>query len=289
MCAKKRALGRGLDSLIVPVNTAESDAPDRILNIPLGDLRPNANQPRADFDDQQIAELAQSVREVGILQPLLVRHHPNGYELIAGERRLRAAQSIGLDTVPCRVTSATDEKSMEMALIENLQREDLNPLEEARAFQSLLDQFGLTQEDVATRVGKNRSTVANSLRLLNLPLDIQEDLRDGRLSPGHARALLSLPDPPKQRNLRNLIIARGLSVRESEAKSHQLARPKKARLPLPSDVKVHMRTLQEDLSMRVGVPVFIKALSAQSGKVEIHYRSLEDFELITDFFGIEKQ
>ena len=176
-----------------------------------------------------------------------------------------------------------------MALIENLQREDLNPLEEARAYHSLIEQFDLTQEKVAERVGKSRSAVANSLRLLNLPLDIQDDVLEGRLSPGHARAILSLEEVPKQRNLRNIILAKGLSVRGAEALAHKMNKPTKRKPPQPSETAIQMRSLQEDLSMKIGVPVFIRPVTAQSGKVEIQYHTLDDFGMITDFFGVEKQ
>ncbi len=292
MSAKRLALGRGLDSLIGPRTTpAVLPSQDnlRLLELPLAEIRPNINQPRKEFDEQHIQELADSIRELGILQPLLVRKQLDSYELIAGERRYRAATLLKLETVPCRVTDATDEKSFEMALVENLQREDLNAIEEARAYHSLVEQFGLTQEEVATRVGKNRSTVANSLRLLNLPADIQEDLLENRLTPGHARAILSLPDTPKQRALRNLILAKGFSVREAEAESRRMLKPKKPKPPQPDDnLQVEVGSLQEQLSMKIGLPVRIKAASSTSGKVEIQYHSLDDFDLLVDFFGIEK-
>lgn len=290
MPAKKRALGRGLDSLIALPQT-EPDLPTntRIVDVPTAKIRPNINQPRTGFDEKQIVELAESIREVGIMQPLLVRERRDHYELIAGERRFRASLSIGFETVPCLVVDVSDEKAFEMGLIENLQREDLNPLEEGRAYQSLIEQFGLTQEKVAERVGKSRPAIANTLRLLNLPLDIQEDILENRLSPGHARAILTLEEAPKQRNLRNIIIAKGLSVRSAEALARKMNKPRKRKPPPPSEIAIQMRSLQEDFSMKIGVPVFIKPVTAQSGKVEIHYHSLDDFELISDFFGVEKQ
>lgn len=290
MPVKKRALGRGLDSLIIPEETPE-EIPEklRILELSLEDIHPNINQPRSDFDSVHIQELAESILSVGIMQPLLVRKQENGYELIAGERRFRAAQSINLPVVPCRVLDVSDEKSFEMALIENLQREDLNPMEEAKAYQSLIEQFNLTQEQVAERIGKSRSAVANSLRLLKLPLDIQEDVLEGRLTAGHARAILSLEEAPKQRNLRNLILAKSLSVRAAEVQAGRMKKPKERKPPLPAEVGIQMRALQEEFSMKIGVPVFVKAITPQIGKVEIQYRSLDDFELIADFFGVEKQ
>lgn len=290
MSAKKRALGRGLDTLIgAPLEESQISEDRRVTNIPVQAIRPNVNQPRTQFNEEQIAELADSIREKGILQPLLVRYRPDGYELVAGERRWRAAQSLSLETVPCLVLEeVSDEAALEIALIENLQREDLNAIEEARAFKSLMDQFHFNQEEIAARVGKKRPTIANSLRLLNLPLDIQEDIQENRLTPGHARAILSLSEAPKQRQLRNLIVARGLSVREAESTARRLAQGRKVQPPKPVEVQAQMRSLQEELSMKIGLPVFIKPFSNQAGKVEIQYHSLDDFEILTDFFGIEK-
>jgi ParB family chromosome partitioning protein len=286
MSVKKRALGRGLDALIVPVEPEPQAQPERqVLEIPLADIRPNVNQPRQRFPEEDIAGLAGSIRERGILQPLLVRKQFGSYELVAGERRLRAAESLGMTSVPCLLVDASDEQSFVLALIENLQRENLNPMEEAKAFQSLIEQFRLTQEDLARRLGKNRSTIANSLRLMTLPLDIQEDVLEGRLSAGHARAILQVPDPAKQRQLRNVILARGLSVRQAEAQARAMTKEKRPAPPKPVSADVQLRSLQEQFSLKLGLPVFIKPLTDQSGKVEIHYTSLDDFQLIADFFG----
>jgi len=293
MPAKKQALGRGLNSLIGSATHTDalSSPPQsgQVVEIAVSDIRPNQHQPRLQFGEEQIAELARSIREKGILQPLLVRKRADFHELIAGERRLRAARSLGMKTAPCLVLQASDEESLEMAMIENLQREDLNPLEEARAYQCLMDRFALTQEEVARRVARARATVANSLRLLNLPLDIQEDIRENRLSAGHARAVLSVSEPAKQRQLRNVILARGLSVRQAEGQARLMSGEKKPRPPRPRTVEADMRSLQEELSMKIGLPVFIKAVTEQSGKLEIHYHSLDDFAVISDFFGIEKR
>jgi ParB family transcriptional regulator, chromosome partitioning protein len=295
MSAKKQVLGRGLDSLIAapqasphapPASPSATDG-RRVVDIPVSDLRPNLNQPRSVFDEDHIRELADSIREKGILQPLLVRRTVNGYEIVAGERRFRAAQAVGLQTVPCIPVEVSDESSLEIALIENLQREDLNAMEEARAFKSLMEQFKLSQEQVADRVGKKRPTIANSLRLLNLPLDIQEDLYENRLTAGHARAILSLADAPKQRHLRNVILAKGLSVREAEVLARRLGTDKKPRPPKAVAVEAQMRSLQEAFSLKIGLPVFIRPVTDQAGKVEIQYHNLDDFQIITDFFGIE--
>jgi ParB family chromosome partitioning protein len=273
----------------------ESDLPEtlqdhgrRVAEIPLSEIRPNINQPRSQFDDEHIVELASSIKEKGILQPLLVRRRRDYYELIAGERRFRAATSLEMESVPCLVVDVSDETSFEMALIENIQREDLNAIEEAKAYQSLMSQFHLNQEEVADRVGKRRPTVANSLRLLNLPLDIQEDVLENRLSAGHARAILSVKEAARQRNIRNMILAKGLSVREAEVLARKANKEDKPKPPRPVETDVQMKSLQEAFTMKMGLPVLIKAVTTTSGKVEIQYNSLDDFEIISDFFGVEQ-
>lgn len=286
MSAKKRKLGRGLDSLLPPSAKPEGESlPFR--EIPLAQLKPNLNQPRTHFQDEAIEELAASIKEKGVLQPLLVRKNHDHYEIIAGERRFRASTVAGLTAVPCREIEASDEASFEMALIENLQRENLNPMEEARAFSSLISQFDLSQEEAANRVGKKRSTVANALRLLNLPVDIQDDLFENRITSGHARAILSLPDAVKQRALRNMILAKSLSVRAAEQAARRLNKKKQPTPPKARDKEVQMRSLQEAFSAKIGLPVFIRPSSNDTGKIEITYQSLDDFELISDFFGVE--
>jgi ParB family chromosome partitioning protein len=302
MSVKKRALGRGLDSLIGPSEEATpltapvsaTPAPDggngrSVRSIPLGRIRANANQPRSLFDEEHIRELADSIRENGILQPLLVRARGSEYEIVAGERRYRASVMLELPELPCLVVEADDRHAFVMAMIENLQREDLNPVEEAKAYRALIEQFDLSQEDVAQRVGKNRSTVANSLRLMNLPLDILDDVQSGRLTAGHARAILQIPEPPKQRKLRNLIISKSLSVRQAEEQSRLLSREKPDRPRRTSGgADAQVRNLQDELTSRLGLPVHIKPRSAQSGRVVIEYRSLDEFERISDLFGVEK-
>jgi ParB family chromosome partitioning protein len=286
MSSKKKALGRGLDTLIPPTPT--QTAPEQGLEvhqIPLPELRPNINQPRSRFREEEIAELANSIREKGILQPLLVRQQHGHYEIVAGERRFRAAQALDMATVPCLVVNVSDQDSFLMALIENLQRQDLNAIEEAKAFQSLIGRFGLTQDEVAARVGKNRSTVANSVRLLNLPLDVQEDVLEGRLSAGHARAILQIPDAAKQRHLRNLIVAKGLSVREAEVQARAMTQGKGRTPPKPMTIDAQVRSLEEQFTLKLGLAVFIRAVTAESGKIEIPYHSLDDFQTIADFFG----
>ena len=218
MAVKKKytALGRGLDALISTekVNTAGSGS---ICEIPVGQITPNPNQPRQEFDPVALKELSDSIKELGIVQPITLRDQGDGtYLIIAGERRWRASQMAGLQTIPAYVRTVDDENMMEMALIENIQREDLNALEIALAYQHLLEQYNLTQERLSERVGKNRSTITNYLRLLKLPATIQMGLKDRRLEMGHARALLAIDDPKLQIRVYNEIVAQGLSVHKVE-------------------------------------------------------------------------
>ncbi len=199
----KRGLGRGLGALLSSTPTEG----DSLLEVGVGDIEPNPNQPRKSFSSTALDELAASIRASGIIQPVVVRRQGAGYQLVAGERRWRAARQAGLDRIPAIVREVTDAESLELALVENLLREDLNPMEEAEAFDKLLVRFGCTQEELAQRVGKERSSIANALRLLRLPTAIQDDLRAARLTMGHARALLALTTPGEQLKLRDDILA----------------------------------------------------------------------------------
>ena len=216
MGLKRNALGRGLDSLI-SVGDIQTGGSSAINEIRIEDIKPNPNQPRHTFDEESLSELASSIRELGVVQPLSVRDMGDGtYQIIAGERRWRAATIAGLNSVPAYVRSASDSEVTEMALIENIQREDLNAIEVALAFRNLIDTYNLTQERLSERLGKKRATIANHLRLLKLPAEIQLGLRDHKLEMGHARALLGVDDPKKQLMLYNMIIKDGLSVRKVE-------------------------------------------------------------------------
>src|SRR5947199_1994799 len=208
----KRGLGRGLDALLSSMPGTDEATSD----IPIDQIHVNPNQPRKLFDSKALNELAASIQTSGVIQPIVVRRHGDSYQLIAGERRWRAAKIAGLTRIPAVVRDATDAQSLELALVENLLREDLNPMEEAEAYQRLLAEFGWTQEELAQRVGRDRSSIANCLRLLKLPALIQADLRAGRLTMGHARALLSLDSPAEQLKLREEILAHSWSVRATE-------------------------------------------------------------------------
>src|SRR2546428_3270311 len=208
----KRGLGRGLGALL----SATPGEEDSLIEVAIDQIEPNPNQPRKSFESRGLAELAASVRSSGLIQPVVVRRFDSGYQLIAGERRWRAARQAGLERIPAIVREATDAESLELALIENLLREDLNPMEEAEAYRNLLAQFSWTQEQLAQRIGRDRTSIANALRLLRLPDEIQADLRGGRLTMGHARALLALTTTAEQLKLRDEILAHDWSVRATE-------------------------------------------------------------------------
>jgi ParB family transcriptional regulator, chromosome partitioning protein len=274
---KKLALGRGLDALI-PGLPSISEGGAEYRKSDIGAIRPNRYQPRIRFKEEELAELADSIREQGILQPLLVRTIEDGYELIAGERRLRAARLAGLTEVPVLVRDVSDAELLEMSIIENIQREDLNPMEEAEAYQSLMTVFGLTQEQVAARVGKSRSAVANFLRLHHLPLPVKASIVDGALSMGHARALLGAENSAQINAAWRCVIAKQLSVRETEALVRRMKAEKaKPEPPPPGPEKIYYASLTEELSRRFGTQVEIRR-KGKKGKVEIAYYSDEDLD-----------
>lgn len=282
MNEQRKALGRGLGALIPgAAPRAESGVSQKgLAEIPVADVLANKYQPRKDFDQEALKELADSIREKGVLQPVVVRRAGDKYELIAGERRLRAAKMAGLSAVPAVIKDVSDLESLELALIENIQRRDLNPIEEAQSYASLVGEFGLTQEDLARRVGRERSTVANMLRLLKLPDAIQKDLAGGVLTMGHARALLALPDQASQMQVRAEILAKQLSVRATEALVARwkpiAAKKKPAEAPKPD---VEMKRAAEDLKRRFGTRVQFKG-SPKRGRIEIAYTSLDELNRV---------
>jgi ParB family chromosome partitioning protein len=278
---KKKVLGRGLSALL-PGPAAAAGEPE-FQRIPVDRIRSNPFQPRKTFSSEELHDLVESVREKGVLQPVLVRPVAQGFELVAGERRLRAAQAAGLDVIPALVRKMTDRESLEAAVIENLQRDDLNAIELAEAYQKLMHEFSLSQEEVARRVGKERATVANTLRLLRLPGEVKQAVVDGRLSPGHARALLSAP-PERILPLFHATIGRDLSVREVERLCKGAASPKAAKKPAPQ-ADIHLRDLEERLSRRGGTKVRIRG-TARSGHFEVSWFSEGEFERLCELlFG----
>ena len=271
---KRRALGRGLGALIPGAEAGEAFADNTV--VPLSAIQPNPMQPRQAFPNDTIDELAESIRQKGILQPLLVRRANGGFQLIAGERRFRAAQRLGLPHVPVTVRDADDGELLEMALIENIQRENLNPLEEARAYRRLVDEFQLTQEEIATRVGKDRSTVADTLRLLQLPEEIQREIEQGVLSAGHARALVSIGSEEEQLQLARQVVARRLTVRQTE----QLAKRGGG-----ARVDADQYAAEQRLTEALGTRVRLVSRRNGSGKIEIQYHSLEVLNGLIDRLG----
>jgi ParB family chromosome partitioning protein len=267
---KRPALGRGLSALI-PDAPAIAAPAERALEIDIDRLRPNAFQPRGGIDEARLDELARSIRANGVIQPIVARRAGQGYEIIAGERRWRAAQRAGLLRVPVVLRDVPDEKLLEVALIENIQRDDLNPVEEARAYKRLSGEFQLTQDAIAEAVGKDRSSVANYLRLLRLPVEVLNDLSAGALSMGHARALLSLPDEAAQRRAARDIVARGLSVRDTELLVKKLGAPPAARPP-PPPADANTREAEQKLRFALGTPVRI-VRRAGGGRIEIEFTS----------------
>ena len=271
---RRSALGKGLSALI-------PDAPEAprqgAFEVDIDRLSPNDEQPRAQMDDAKLEELTQSIKANGIIQPILVRRSGNAYRIIAGERRWRAAQRAGLHKVPVVVRDVppgSEQQLLELALVENIQREDLNPVDEALAYQRLADNFSLTQDQIAAAVGKDRSSVANYLRLLKLPEEVRGDLAAGSLSMGHARALLGLTDAASQRQAAREVIARSLSVRDTEALVKKMAAPASSRPaksePPPPDV--HTRAAEDRMRFALGTKVRI-ARKGQGGTIEIHFGS----------------
>lgn len=290
---KRNALGRGLDSLISisDIQTAGSSA---INEIKIEDIRPNPNQPRRTFDEETLNELAASIKELGVVQPLSVRDMGDGsFQIIAGERRWRAAGIAGLTSVPAYVRSASDSEVTEMALIENIQREDLNAIEVALAFRNLIDSYNLTQERLSERLGKNRATIANHLRLLKLPAEIQLGLRDHKLEMGHARALLSVDNPKLQLKLYNLILKNGLSVRKVEqlAKEFSEGGQVKSSPKNQSEKPAYIDSWQNRLSERFGNPVKITQDAKGKGSVTFNFKDESELtRLINRLCGeIEEQ
>ena len=274
---KKIALGRGLNALLPDIEHVESISKEYFpCDIEL--IRPNRYQPRLRFPEDELEEMARSIKEQGIIQPLLVRKDENGYELVAGERRLRAAKKAGLDQVPVIVKTVTDTDLLEMSIVENIQREDLNPMEEAEAYYQLITKFDLTQDQAAARVGKSRSAVANFLRLRQLPEQIKASIMDGTLSMGHARALLGASNSSQQNAAWRAVVSKGLSVRETESLIKRLkVKTKKPKKSSTGSEQRYLLSLADDLSRRFGTKVQIKR-RGQKGKVEIAFYNNDDLD-----------
>lgn len=284
----KQALGRGLSALIPGIKKEEVivEKTGGVIEIGLDKIRQGKYQPRTDFNDVSQKELISSIKEKGVIQPILLRPIEDGYELIAGERRFRAARALGLENIPAIIKTVSNEEALELSLIENIQRENLNPIEEARAYERLIDEFNLTQEDIAVKVGKDRTTVANSIRLLKLPLDIQEKLVSNELSVGHAKVILGMENPSDQRIAVENIIKNGLSVRDTERYVANIKEPPvhKRRMAYKD---THVIAMEEHMQRVLGTQVKI-CQGKKKGKIEIEYYSQEDLQRISEFFGIEQ-
>ncbi len=296
---KKGGLGRGLEALfadsvpvtreVKPLETAakpakksaeKAEPAETVQYISIHDVKPNANQPRKVFDEEKIAELAASIKENGIIQPLIVRKKGKGYEIVAGERRWRASVKAELKEVPCIVRELDDEQNMLLAIVENMQREDLNPMEEAEGLNQMIAAYGLTQEQVSKSIGKSRPYIANSLRLLKLPEEIRDLISDGSLSAGHGRTLVSVPDEARQIEIARKILKEGLSVRETEKLAAEKEEPgKKRRGRKPKDPDV--ARVEADLKEALGTRVNIKR-TGRKGKIEIEFFSRDELERLIE-------
>lgn len=283
----KKGLGRGLEAIIPKTGLTTGKT---VLNIPLEEIQANRYQPRHEFAFKALEDLAASIKIYGVTQPVLVRRKDMGYELIAGERRLRASKMAGMQTIPVMVKEYSDKEALEIAIIENVQREDLSILEEAEAYKRLRDEFGLTQEEIASRVSKSRSVVANTMRLLELPEVVKESIRKKEISASHARTLLSLENNDERLILYNSIINEKLNVRQVEQKVAEIGQPRKhaetkAKAKPSSQIHgmdIFLKNLQEDISQVLKTKVSIVGNNT-SGKIEINYFSFDDLERISDF------
>ncbi len=285
----KGGLGKGLSALLP--GAGGKDQGMMVREIPLEDIDPSPFQPRERFDDDALDELAASIKVHGVLEPIILRSKGKRYEIIAGERRYKASRLAGLKTIPAIVKNYNDLKTMEIALVENLQREDLNPLEQARTFMKLIKEFKLTQEELARRTGKSRSAITNTIRLLNLPVEIQNYILEGKITQGHARALLSLQDPKLQKKIAKKIIDEGLSVRETEALVREKVKEKKEGKPLkPSQMKgfvKNYKTLEKALQDILVTKVKISH-NGKRGIIQIRFSTDDDLKRILELFFSDK-
>ena len=292
---KKRAMGRGLGAILSAESKAVQSATDagakdlvgNIVEIPIEDIYPNANQPRTHFDEKALQELAESIKVLGIIQPITVRKDGAKFEIISGERRYRASKMAGLKEIPAYVRLVNDQELLEMALVENIQREDLDAIEVALTYQRLLEEIGLTQEALSQRVGKERSTITNSIRLLKLNPDVQQAIRNGDISAGHGRAILSLENPEDQQALFKQIVNNRLSVRQAEEAAKHFKSPKensisKGPKTLPNNLRRAEKTLTDALALKVEIKSSAKG---DKGKIVLNFDNEEELEKILSYFN----
>lgn len=292
---KKRAMGRGLGAILSAESKAVQSATDagakdlvgNIVEIPIEDIYPNANQPRTHFDEKALQELAESIKVLGIIQPITVRKDGAKFEIISGERRYRASKMAGLKEIPAYVRLVNDQELLEMALVENIQREDLDAIEVALTYQRLLEEIGLTQEALSQRVGKERSTITNSIRLLKLNPDVQQAIRNGDISAGHGRAILSLENPEHQQALFKQIINNRLSVRQAEEAAKHFKSPKEISISkepktLPNNLRRAEKTIADALALKVEIKSSAKG---DKGKIVLNFDNEEELEKILSYFN----
>ena len=292
---KKRAMGRGLGAILSAESKAVQSATDagakdlvgNIVEIPIEDIYPNANQPRTHFDEKALQELAESIKVLGIIQPITVRKDGAKFEIISGERRYRASKIAGLKDIPAYVRLVNDQELLEMALVENIQREDLDAIEVALTYQRLLEEIGLTQEALSQRVGKERSTITNSIRLLKLNPDVQQAIRNGDISAGHGRAILSLENPDDQQALFKQIVNNRLSVRQAEEAAKHFKSPKEISISkepktLPNNLRRAEKTLADALALKVEIKSSAKG---DKGKIVLNFDNEEELEKILSYFN----
>lgn len=292
---KKKVLGRGLDTLlpasrgaVIPSIQATQMSGDVVKEIPISYIDKNPYQTRTKIAEESLNELAQSIKSSGVVQPIIVRPLPAGrYQLIAGERRWLASARAGKTTVPAVIRQVSNEQAMEMTIVENLQREDLNPMEQARAYERLGREFGLTQEQMAHRTGKERSTVGNFLRLLKLPNEVQTMIEDGKLSFGHAKALMGIDSPEATLRLAQRVVQLSLSVRQTEGAVNNMMNPEPKHEKPERVVDANVREAERELQAALGVKVVITDKNGR-GKIQLEYKSLEDFDRIVDALGIKR-
>ncbi len=292
---KKRAMGRGLGAILSAeskstINSATDTGAEQLVGnmveVALEDIYPNATQPRTYFDETALQELAQSIRNLGVIQPITLRKDGDKFEIISGERRFRASKIAGLKSVPAYIRLVNDQELLEMALVENIQREDLDAIEVALTYQRLLDEIGLTQENLSQRVGKERSTITNSIRLLRLNPDIQQAIRAGKISAGHGRAIISVEDENNQQELFNKIIKEGLNVRQAEKAASEFKNPKKEVVKKEVELPNHLRKVQKSLSDVLDVAVEIKSSGkGKKGKIILDFTNEEELSKILSHFN----
>lgn len=291
MAVRGKGLGKGLDSLIPDVEVKpkgqQQEGPETLVNI--NKVEPNKEQPRKKFDEDALEELAESIKQFGLLQPILVQQRDDYYEIIAGERRWRAAKKAGLKEVPVIIKHLTEQEIVEISLIENIQRENLNPIEEAMAYKRLLTEFNLKHDELAERVSKNRTTITNSMRLLKLNEEVQQMVVNEMISPGHARALLAIEDLDQQYEIACKVFDEKLSVRDTEKLVKNLGKPPKEKKVTPEVLQLIYRDIEDKLRVALGVKIGIIPKDEQKGKIEIDYYSQEELERIVELLTSVKQ